>query len=213
MHEFFEFIGRIAWPLVAAGFLIFFRSEIRAAFSRLKEVGLSGVKLDSAAPKQVPPPPATEVIAGTAKDFISGVKQFIDSEQLDPAVANFRRDLSAYTQNKDDQLEIMIYAAASANIQLTHERIYRTIFGSQIAVLDGMNAVGGITEEAAKKLYENTVAHSPEFYKSFSFENWIGFLLKTNLAKKVGSNYEATAYGRGFLKYVLDMRLISAKPH
>ena len=159
-------IGSITWPLVLLVGGWYFRKEIKAAFSRIKEVGPAGFKLDSAASTQ------QAITATTAPkvDFIAGIKQFISPEVLDPAVAQIKTELQAHSLDKDEQLEIMIHGVASLSIQLNHERTYRNIFGSQVNALVMMNAAGGASEEALKQLYEQTAAQYPEIYKSFTFE-------------------------------------------
>lgn len=203
-------VGSITWPLLIAGVVYYFRDDIKAALRRLKELGLTGVKLDIPTTQQQPI--ATAPAAPTAKDLVSGIKQFISPEQIDPAVNKIKAELQAQTSNTAEQLEIMIHGVASLNIQLAHERTYRIIFGSQTSALVSMNNPGGASEETLKQIYTGATTQYPEFYKDFSFEKWIGFLINSGLAVRNGSLYETTAYGRGFLKYAVDMHLSFPKP-
>ena len=196
--------GDFTWPLLILGGVVYFRNEIKSAFARIKAVGPLGVTLDA-------PPPAQQPIATpavSANEVISGIKQFISPEQLEPAVKSIKDDLAKRTQNKDEQIEILVHALASTNIQVSHERTYRGIFGSQMSALLTMNNPSGATEETVKKIYDAAVAQYPELYKDFTFEKWVAFLMQGGLATHVEGRYEPTAYGRGFMKYVLDMRLL-----
>lgn len=188
---------------------IIFATRLRPAFARIKEFGPSGVKLDAAPPTQL----ATPSTAATKVDFIAGIKQFISPEQLEPAVEKIKNELRAHTTDKDEHLEIMIHGVASLNIQLAHERTYRNIFGSQVNALVSMNVAGGASEDTLKQIYAQAAAQYVELYKTYSFDAWIAFLVTSGLASRIENHYQTTAYGRGFLKYAVDMHLFFPKPY
>jgi hypothetical protein len=205
--------GDITWPLLILGGGYYFRNEIKSAFARIKAVGPLGVTLEGALPTQQPvatepplPPPAAK-----AHDVISSIKQFISPEQLDPAVQAIRDDLAKRELNRAEQIEVLVHALASTNIQLYHERTYRGIFGSQMSALVMMNNPAGAPEEAVKAIYDAAAAQYTDLYKGFTFDRWIAFLVHGGLATCVDKQYQTTPYGRGFLKYVVDMRLVTPK--
>jgi hypothetical protein len=202
-------LGDITWPLLIVGGVYYFRNEIKTALARVTAVGPLGVTLEKPPPAQLPVPTS----AATANELISGIKQFISPEQLDPAVQVLKNTLNSRTQNKDEQIEMLVHALASANIQLIHERVYRTIFGSQMEALVSMNNPSGATQETLKRFYDAAAAQYPELYRTITFENWISFVIQSGLAVRIEDRYELTSYGRGFLKYIIDMRLITPKPY
>jgi hypothetical protein len=53
-----------------------------------------------------------------------------------------------------------------------HERAYRLIVGSQLALLVQANSLTPPTMSQARQLYEAAKAANPEFYRSFPFETW-----------------------------------------
>jgi predicted transcriptional regulator len=54
---------------------------------------------------------------------------------------------------------------------------------------------------------------NPELYKIITFEKWIAFLVSSGLTVETSDGYQTTPYGRGFLKYVVDMHLITPKAY
>jgi len=161
---------------------IYFRKEIKAALARVTELGPSG-----------------------------GVKQVVSPELLDPFVDQLKRQLQLQTTDKDKQLDILLHWLALTNIQLAFERVYRNIFGSQATALVSMNNVGGASEEIVRQIYAQAAAQYPDVFKAFPFETWIAFLLNSGLAVRTDNRYQTTAYGRGFLKYVVDAQLFIAQ--
>lgn len=106
-----------------------------------------------------------------------------------------------------------MHIAAALSIQLNHERTYAPIYGSQLRLMVLMNNPGGLDIEGARSVYTETTGAWPDRYKSYTFEQWIGFLTASGLCTLDASNhYQLTPYGRGFLKYILDRRLSSTKP-
>src|SRR5262249_46537463 len=98
-------------------------------------------------------------------------------------------------------------------IQLAHEKSYRAIFGSQLQLMALMNVDIGVPPNIAKGVYDTAKTAYPEVYRSYTFEQWIGFLQKTGLiATAPNGNYVLTTYGRGLLNYILDQRLPVNKP-
>ncbi len=204
------FIVGIAWPVVVLTIGIYFRNEIRSAFSRIKELGPSGVKLEGLSPaaQQTASPPNV-----AANELISGIKQFIAPDVIDLSVAEIRKDLSARSQNREEQIEMLVHALASANVRFHHQRNYNLIFGSQLGALARMNVAGGVTEEVVKPLYSEAATRFPDVYENFKFEDWLGFLLHGGLTLRTGDRYELTPFGRSFLRYIVDQRLSALKPY
>jgi hypothetical protein len=204
-----QFISNIAWPAI---FLLggwYFRSETRAAFIRLKEVGPGGLKLDG--PAAVQQQSASE---RPSNALIVGIKQFISAEQLEPAAAQVREQLASQTKDKDEQLDVLIHSVASLSIQLGHERNYNLIFGSQLAALVRMNEATGAREDVIRALYDEAAIKYPELYKKYTFDEWLQFLTTASgLASRNGELLQTTPFGRGFLRYLVDRRMIVSRPY
>jgi hypothetical protein len=148
--------------------------------------------------------------------FIGQVKSEISDDQLQPVIQRIRRDLSSIAgDNQRDQIEALLYNSASLNVQLTHERIYNAIFGSQLTLLAQANGAEGLVPAMARQLYEqNAKPTNRSFYAIYSFDQWVGFLINSGLLQlDSAGNYVLTNYGRGFLKYVVDKKLTVFKPN
>jgi len=232
VEAFLEFLKIAAWPALIAWLVWYLRDEVKRAATRITELGLTGAKfappteqvatlppkgVSAAAPSAQSP---SEGIApaspqpGSVQQFIDRIKRFISVDQLDPSVQAVRNDLTTIIgTDPKAQVEALTYNVASLNIQLAYERSYRAIFGSQLQLMQLMNVDIGVPPNVAKGIYDRAKTTYPEVYRSYTFEQWIGFLQGTGLISIApNGNYVLTAYGRGLLKYILDMHLATNKP-
>jgi hypothetical protein len=222
-----EIVKAISWPVAAAFVIWWLRDELRAAAKRLTEIGPSGAKF---APPEITAQMSVEekigalgvektgeieVVAHNVQAFIGQVKSFISDDQLQPQLPKIRSALSAVAgDNLRDQVEALIYNSASLNVQLGHEKVYNGIFGSQLTLLAQANGEGGLIPALARQLYEQVAKPTnPALYATYTFEQWIGFLINSGLLQEVAGNYALTNYGRGFLKYIVDRHLTVFKPN
>jgi hypothetical protein len=143
------------------------------------------------------------------QQLISNITAFISKDQLDPSLQTTRSDLETKIGHElKDQVEALLYNSASLNVQLAHEKNYNVIFGSQLQLLAQANIDFGMLPTTAKAIYDTAKSTNPEVYRSFTFEQWFGFLQGGGLITTApNGNYVLTNYGRGFLKYILDRHL------
>jgi hypothetical protein len=209
-------ITGLAWPAVVAVGGWHYRNELKTALRRITEVGLSGAKFGAPPEQQIPsspstvaeqelPAPKSDVAAPKfdLRTYIEQIKSFISADQLDPVLQNIRHFLTIIP-NPSDQVEALTYLAASLSVQLAHERNYNFIFGSQLNLLGQAN-VAPVTPEVANAIYEQAKAANP-VYGTYTFDQWIGFLINAGLLTHDVKGYALTNLGRGFLKYLVDMR-------
>jgi hypothetical protein len=149
------------------------------------------------------------MLSDLVQRYIASLKAFIPEDQLREGVELMRRELiSRFGTDQNDQIEGLIYNSVSLDVQLVHERNYNSIFGSQLNLLAQMNVDLGVPSSVAKGIYETAKAANPEVYRTYTFEQWIGFLQNAGLcATAPNDHYVLTAYGRGLLKYILDRHI------
>jgi hypothetical protein len=224
-----ELLKVLTWPAVVVWLIWYLRDEVKRAAARIIELGLTGAKFaPPPPPEQVPPPspasplptPGDSAQSGAlaasdrTQQFIAEIKSRVSEDQLRSSVQALREQLPSRTgTDPKQQVEGLIYFAASLAIQLGHEQVYRSIYGSQLEALAQMIPAGGAPPNVAKDIYERAKASFPDAYRSYTFEQWIRFLFQTGLCQ-IGPNgdYVLTPYGRGFLKYIVDAHLPPNKP-
>jgi len=234
-----EVLKIVAWPAVVVWLVWYLRDEVKRAFARMTEVGLTGAKFAPPPPEQTPSLPtsisAATHMAGSGElaanvivvhpgdqsasvssglqQFISEITAVVPKDQLDPGMQAVRSELTKLVgPNPTDQLEALHYYSAALSIQLAHERNYNVIFGSQLQLLAQMNVDAGVPQSVARAIYDTAKSANPEAYQAYTFEQWIGFLQGGLITVAPNGNYVLTKFGRGFLRYILDRRLSVNKP-
>jgi hypothetical protein len=149
MDAFIQILGIVKWPFTAIVIVVwlafYLREPLKRVVNRTIEAGLSGFKFSPPPSEQVPSPPkegvaTTSPLKSTGSDrvreFIAGVKGWL-SEQLEPAAQRVRAELDqTFGTNPSDQVEGLVYVVASLNVQLTHERHFNAIYGSQLRLME-----------------------------------------------------------------------------
>ena len=210
---FVELFRSLAWPLLIAWALWYFRSEIRKLLSREFEVGLKGVRVGPPAQEatQVTDIAVDRLPTSTAQQVPPFI-QTISGDQLGPVIDAFSKTAPPNSSDADKARYFLVTAAA-LHIQLQHERHYIAMFGSQIALLKRLNEVGpiGLSIDMAQLIYNEAARNYPDIYKSYSFEQWLNFLLHTGLVMRQENKLTITPYGNGFLQYIVLRQLSEIK--
>jgi len=241
MHEIWKTIIEhvINWPIVALALGLIFRKPLTALVSRINSI--KGPGFDLSAPphaasaqtesKESPPEGvigsgATET-AVTPATMSSGVAAVVLEKR--EAVQNFAKGIAIVDEDvekiksqlaaldmpldSEETAIVLIRHLAATQLAVRCERTLRVIFGSQLLALHLMNNSGVQAEDTVRAIFENARAAEPQFYGSYSFDDWIGFLIKeVTVIKSEQGRYGITVYGSIFLQYAVA-RASVPRPH
>jgi hypothetical protein len=107
---------------------------------------------------------------------------------------------------------VLVRRLAETRLIAGHEFTYNRIFGSQILALKRLNVAGRPTIDDARQFFDSVKKQHPLFYSTYSFEGWLGFLLKSALIVQNDNVLEITDFGRDFLVYLTERRIPEDKP-
>jgi hypothetical protein len=124
-------------------------------------------------------------------------------------IQTLKDDLAAlrFPLNTPETTEVLIRHLAVTQLLHRGEVLYRVIFGSQLAAMHKLNVKGPLTEAEIRPLYEKARNRYPRFYADYTFEQWMGFLLRQNGVVRENDQYMITLYGREFLSFVTGQGL------
>ncbi|GAC1337873.1 MAG: hypothetical protein NVSMB26_25170 [Beijerinckiaceae bacterium] len=92
---------------------------------------------------------------------------------LQPTESELTSNLtSQYAGDPDAQLKWAVRISAMALQQLDFERIHRSIFGSQIALLKRLNIYGQASVQECENVFKDAVSRFPQFYANYTFKQW-----------------------------------------
>jgi hypothetical protein len=214
-----------AWPLalaiVAIAFFVVFRSPISELLRRArgvtygnKSIDLSGGQASVAVERQKETePPQSELVA---PDMVPASHAMPPASEIH---APFEQGIKAALPDnlpRDLEKAWLIRAVAVARVQRAHEINYRTILGSQIALMQLANTSDPPTTAKAREIYDGARAAFPVIYANFAFETWSHWpvmvgLLRTEQTAAGSSLFRITPAGRDFLHYLIDNSLTARR--
>lgn len=200
----FDVIKQLVWPLVVITLVYWFRSEIRVLIPKLKRAGPEGVEFESTERQQaasVSPPGELKQLPGISRTpAIERVERVLR--------ANINQQYPHATEREDHLTRFL----AEAHLVAHFERTYRIIFGSQIDGLKILNQRGDVPENEAREFFQQVQQKYPEVYRTYGYDDWLGFLLRRDLIERRNGNIVLTDIGRDFLLYMTTCGLFENKP-
>lgn len=193
----FDLIKGIAWPLAIAFIAWFYRDDIKSLLPRVEEAGPTGVKLR-------PPEREQKTLATDLREAGQVELKELPGLGRTPTIARIEKDLhlSIQAYPEDQRTDIALRVLAEARLMLLFERMYRVMFGSQIAGLKRLNERTTVPLVEAIGYFEQVKEAYPDFYKDFGFADWIRFLQRENLVVVTEETVEITDLARDFLLYL-----------
>ena len=205
-----ELAKAVAWPIAAVIMVLSFKTDLRSFlphFLRRKmEIELPGgfkAKIDVAEQQQGDNPAAQ--------------KLEVQKPTLDPSPRAAVNLIETRIRIEVDSVEaakkepVLLRALAQSRLQAGHEFTYNRIFGSQILALKRLNEAGRATVDDAREFFKPYAEQFPQVYSSYGFDGWIAFLKSNVLINQNGTTIEITEFGRDFLVYLTEARLLENK--
>ncbi|MCZ6733300.1 MAG: hypothetical protein O7B27_12270 [Gammaproteobacteria bacterium] len=207
-----DIITAFAWPLaiviVLVAFMLIFLRPLTRWIDRWKEVSRRGIKSGSDSRQEQPQKPTSS----EKTVDVHALMQAFDSATLLEQEGLIRQELEKQGLEKDTETaKVLIRHLSIAQIQIAFERFDSTIFGSQINLLQQLNAATTpMPVEDVRTYYDIAAAAYPDAYKKYSFESWLNFLIghaalvsMSGTGLMSGAGYQITRQGRDFLAYLV----------
>jgi hypothetical protein len=208
-----DLVKAVAWPTVVVALALKFKPELLTAlpslFRRKVEVEALGFRamIDAAAEQQQLAAPGNPSL-----EKLSGLTPLEPSPRLAVNLIEnrLRGELEAMDPGKRDGS--LLRSFAQTRLAYAHELTYNRIFGSQIAFLKRLNEISTTTVDHSREFFKPYAEKFPEFYATYTFEAWLNFLVAGGLVTETGSSLVINDYGRDFLIYMVEHRLLENKP-
>lgn len=228
----------LGWQLVALFLCLLFRDPLKRLLERTSGLkGPGGFELTAppASAQAVPPPKApkgeigsstTDAAPVTAIAQPAGIEKILTEKReavlnlgkgnaiVDADVVTIKAQLTAlnFPLDSTETTDILLRHLAATQLMVRCERTHRLIFGSQILALQMVKSTEQ-PENSLMPVFESARAKEPEFYGSYTFGDWIGFLIKEGAVIKTDHGpYAITDYGRSYLDYIAIFASAS-RPH
>jgi hypothetical protein len=209
-----QLIGVLKWPALVLLLVIFVIIVYRRGFAsivaglRNRTVSVGGAQLGAeqqqeaaqpALPDPAPTPavPHAEVPRPPAAAGAQTPHLFEESDN--PFITEIA--------NSGEERDRWLYReGAKLAIQRDFERLYRTMFASQLEVLRAANGSmhwGGVTGDALRSAYDETAARFPDVYRTYAFEGWRAYMLNNSVLVQNGDRWAITNKGNLYLHFLV----------
>jgi hypothetical protein len=107
--------------------------------------------------------------------------------------------------NPTEREKVLVRHLAVAVTYSRFEQVYYTIYGSQIRVLQALNAAGSSHKDNVKAYYDLACLSAPSFYSNYSFDQWLNYMQSRMLLRIDGGDMVSiTVFGREFLTFLVQ---------
>jgi hypothetical protein len=214
-----ELVGILKWPLVvvllASAALWYLLPEIRSLIARINRLKFKDA--EASADQAAVSAQAVIETPNAASGGVVGPHPFeVGDNPYALAVGNqIKQSVGSMTfQSSAERDRWLFREEAKLAIALDFERIYRSVWGSQMNLLATANQPGGAALTLAQQQYGAAAAAAPYVYGNYPFAGWLGYLENCGLVQRDAATVSATDKGRLFIQYLVGLRydLHGARP-
>jgi hypothetical protein len=157
--------------------------------------------------------PPVEPVDDAARQAMIDFAKNIEAVQFRENAIKAHLDRMGFALGAPLTTEILIRNLAFNQAIASAERLYRLIFGSQIALLKALNVGTPKTEDEVRQFFERAKRKAPKFYGDYQYETWRDFLLgQAAIARDAETGlYGITQNGREFLSWMVGQGIAEDK--
>jgi len=170
-------------------------------------------RISKITPKGIETEKVTQQTYEQKKKSAKELLKLFDSRLIQEVEKKIKAELETIEHTQEEKEELLIKWCASEGIAHLFDRIYNSIFGSQISALRHLNTYAGtpVNISEVQPYYDRAKIQDPLIYKEYPFENWLRYLESEGLILREGDGILITISGQEFLKYLIDLGLTSDK--
>ena len=195
-----------AWPAVVLISVVLLRKQIPKIVRAIKSLKAGPFEAEFNPPGQ---PQGTQISKAVEleKFMPSSDKSGMRSE-LENLINNQLTEI----EGKEDQVKVLVSNLAKSQLEFQYMDVYRTIYGSQILLLDDLNVLHKVSLSKATEYYEAAKNLHPAMYTQYTFEQYIGYMIGAKLVKRVELEIAIDKKGLAFLVWLAEVGYSKARP-
>jgi len=197
-------VDSLIWPLVVVIISIAAIIILRPAFmhlvDRISKAGKNGITFERPQEGESPQQPVFS--------FVDLMKLPITASVLEREKAIEKNFQSFDLKDETEKVSALIRALAFSRIEAEFNNISHVIFGSQLNLLVQLSGTPHcLTLLQVESLFKLAQNNYPAIHANRTLNDWLNYLLVTNLITQSNDVIDITQYGKDFLKYLVDARL------
>ena len=206
--EFFiEILKYGTWPAVAVAAIYFLKDKVGNIFSggvKSAKVGDNEIQFFESAQATRPAPEGQQNLQHLIPVDPTGLR-----EELEQRINQQLEQIAG----ENEKIDILVKNLAQQQINNAFEKVYCSIFGSQIRLLEflSVQAEGKSPVQAVTPFFDSAKYNSPEIFEGQQFSDYMAFLLAWGLVQNENDEWSITKHGRAFITYITAMQLSKNK--
>ncbi len=190
----------VTWPIVVLVlglvFIILLRKAIGTLIFSIRDLKFGGLKasITPQSEKAINQTTAAEEIMRMFDSKLLHEQEFLIKE---------RTKLDSL-KNDEEKIKFLIRILAATSIMLTFEQIYRSIFNSQILLLEELNCKPEGENSSNLVVFFEETNRLYTGIEGFTFDNYIGYLTSQQLIDIKNNTATITLRGREFLTFLVQ---------
>jgi len=191
------------WPIVIVIVCIIFRKALQRVLSS-RDVGITRNSI--------------KITGGQTQAEPAHVPHFQDNLRpyerviVDKQVEQIENDPLYIETPVTNRLKLVLRDLARSNIVLHFERVNGLIWGSQVRILQDLNAVPEGVELESMRTFFDSAGIPTDVMETYPFEQYIGFLESSELILRDGTRLRITDLGRAFLTFLVETSRTAERP-
>lgn len=188
------FIENWAWPILIFILYLFLKKDISSLIKRISKLTPTSIELSDAMQ-------SIELNVAPSITAADELLEKLDSKLLTDEAEAIKQTLNEKSLDTDsDASKVLIKYLAATQLSLYFEYIDRSIFNSQIELLEYLNSLAKSDKEDLKKFYEGASKKWPIPYKDYPYDSYIDWLVKNVLITPINGDFQITNFG---VEYIL----------
>ena len=202
-----KILDALKWPLVAVilGILLIRRlaPQLGRLIDRTSKITTKGIETEKISQQTY------QQKKKSAKELL----KLFDNRLIRETEEKIKAEFETIEHTREEKEKLLMKWCVSEAIAHFFDRIYNSIFGSQIYALYYLNSRVGtsVNVTQVKPHYDRVKILYPVIYAKYPFENWLRYLESNALIIRKDDNIGITLQGQEFLKYLIDLGLTSNK--
>lgn len=209
----------LVWPGAALAGLLILRQPVSGLLNGFKNRSVTYGDAQIGAEQQAqtalpePTPTPTPALPSAAEPALPAPAQpttFLFEAEDNPYIAEtaalVRQNVTSKTFASAEERDRWMYReGAKLEIRVEFERLYRTLFQSQLVILLAANnalGAGGVSQEIVANVYKEAAKRFAEFYSNYPFDSWLRYVTNNSLLVQNGTQWAITNKGLLYLHFL-----------
>ena len=208
-----KIIELFKWPIaviiISKLFFQIFRKPIERFIDRIRKVSKTNIETEESQHQRIPEGPEIE----SNNDYEKLMQQF-NSPSTISIEANIKNELEKKDFDDYKKINLLIHYLAAFQLELTYDRIYASIYGSQLVLIKLLNTKANEKKDNLEIYFDNSVKNIyPDFYRNINFEVYMNFLIGANSISCENDEYKITQFGIDFLVFLTQAGRSESLPY